>query len=60
MILVATKLDVAQDPARIEALRRQAEERGLGFYAISSVTGQGIPGLVRAMAERVLTKPAGA
>jgi GTP-binding protein len=60
MILVATKLDVAQDPARIEALRRQAEERGLGFYAISSVTGQGIPGLVHAMAERVFTKPAGA
>ncbi|MGD0199234.1 MAG: GTPase ObgE [Bryobacteraceae bacterium] len=60
MILVATKLDVAQDPARIEALRRQAEERGLGFYAISSVTGQGVPSLVHAMAEGVFTKPAGA
>jgi GTP-binding protein len=54
MIVVATKLDAAQDPARIEALKGLASSRGLPFYAISSVTGAGIQALVRAMAERAL------
>ncbi len=54
MLLVATKLDIAQDPRRLEALRRLAEERGLPFYAISSVTGEGIEALRRAMASAVL------
>jgi GTP-binding protein len=56
MILVATKLDAAQDPARIEALKGFAASRGLPFYAISSVTGSGIPALVRAMAEQALAR----
>jgi len=34
MIVVATKLDAAQDPERIDSLRRMAEERGLPLYAI--------------------------
>jgi GTP-binding protein len=54
MILVASKIDAAQDPARIEALRDLAAQRGLPFYEISSATGQGIDGLKYAMAERVL------
>jgi GTPase len=60
MLIVATKLDVAQDPARLEALRRHAAERGLPFLAISSVTGQGIPELIYALGERVFAQPAGA
>ena len=54
MILVATKMDAAQDPTRVESLRKVAEERGLAFFAISSVTGQGLDELRYAMAERVL------
>ena len=54
MIVVATKMDAAQDPARVEALRRIAAERGLAFFEISSVTGQGLDELRYAMAERVL------
>jgi len=54
MIVVATKMDAAQDPARVEALRRLAVERGLPFFEISSVTGQGLDALRYAMAERVL------
>lgn len=54
MFVVATKLDVAQDPGRVEALRKLAEERGLMFFAISAVTGKGLDVLVRAMAERIL------
>jgi GTP-binding protein len=54
MIVVATKMDAAQDPSRVAALRDLAKERGLAFFEISSVTGQGIEDLKFAMAERVM------
>jgi GTP-binding protein len=54
MILVATKMDAAQYPERVERLRKLAAERGLPCFEISSVTGQGIEALKFAMAERVL------
>ena len=53
MMLIATKLDVAQDPERIEALRRKAAEVGVPFYSISAVTGQGLDAVIAAMAARV-------
>jgi GTP-binding protein len=53
VIVVATKMDVAQDPARIAALQEKARSLGLPFYEISAVTGQGVKELVAAMAERV-------
>ncbi len=55
MIVVATKLDAAQDPDRVASVERIAAERALPFYKISSVTGEGIDGLKRAMADAVLT-----
>ena len=45
MFVVASKVDVAQDPERIEKLRALAASRDLPFYEISSVTGQGIENL---------------
>jgi GTP-binding protein len=54
MIVVATKMDVAQDPERISGLRDLARERGLAYFEISSATGLGIENLKHAMAERVL------
>jgi GTP-binding protein len=54
MIVVATKMDAAQDPKRIAALQRIKKKRGMPFFKISSVTGDGIKELKRAMAERVL------
>jgi GTP-binding protein len=45
MFVVASKVDVAQDRTRIEALRALAAEKQLPFYEISSVTGQGIEDL---------------
>jgi GTP-binding protein len=54
MIVVATKMDAAQDPERVASLRDLAAARGLAFFEISSVTGQGIDALKFAMAERVL------
>ena len=54
MIVVATKMDAAQDPKRVAALQRLAKKRGMPFFKISSVTGDGIKELKRAMAEGVL------
>jgi len=57
MILVATKIDAAQDPTRIESLRKLARRRKLPFFKISAVTGDGLPALKRALAEAVFDKP---
>jgi len=54
MIVVATKLDAAQDPERVASLEALARERGLPFFKISSATGEGLGALKRAMAESVL------
>ena len=54
MFVIATKQDVAQDPARIEALRQEADRRQLPFFLISAVTGEGVANLVRATARFVL------
>ncbi len=42
MFVVATKIDAVQDPERVDSLKRLAVLEKLPFYAISSVTGQGI------------------
>jgi len=51
MFVVASKVDVAQDPGRIEELRALAAAKQLPFYEISSVTGQGIEGLKYTLAQ---------
>ncbi|MFN3323498.1 MAG: GTPase ObgE [Bryobacteraceae bacterium] len=56
MILVATKIDVAQDAARVAALKELAADRGLPFYRISAVTGEGIEELKFAIGERVFAE----
>jgi GTPase len=53
MMVVATKMDAAQDPERVAALRNLAATRGLPYFEISSATGQGIEALKFAMAERI-------
>jgi GTP-binding protein len=54
MIVAASKMDIAQDPARVTALREHAAARGMPYFEISSATGLGIDRLKFAMAERVL------
>lgn len=56
MFVVATKIDVAQDPDRVARLRALATDKGLPFYEISSVTGEGIESLKYEMAE-IVAKP---
>src|SRR6266403_2354802 len=40
-MVVATKIDALDEPARLESLQHQAAAEGLPFYAISSVTNKG-------------------
>ncbi|MCC7155930.1 MAG: GTPase ObgE [Bryobacterales bacterium] len=58
MFVVATKMDVAQDPKRAQSLQRAARRRGLPFFKISAVTGKGVSELVQAAAGEVLRAPA--
>jgi GTPase len=54
MLVAASKMDAAQDPDKVAVLRTLAASRGMPFFEISSVTGQGIEALKFALAERVL------
>jgi GTP-binding protein len=52
-IVVATKIDALDEPARLESLRSQAVSEGLPFYEISSVTNKGTNELVAAIAAKL-------
>jgi GTP-binding protein len=56
-IVVATKRDAATSAEKREALEKFAAERGLPFFAISAVTGEGIPELMAGMARTLATLP---
>ena len=47
-LVAANKLDAVDDPGRITALGERARERGLPFFTISAVTGQGVTPLLEA------------
>jgi GTP-binding protein len=59
MLVVASKIDAAQDPERVASLKHLAENRGLPYFEISSVTGLGLEALKHAIAERVLSSEQG-
>src|SRR5947207_1903374 len=52
-IVVATKIDALDEPERVEALRARAQADERAFFAISSVTGEGVKQLIRAVANEV-------
>ena len=52
-IVVATKIDALDDPARLESLRQAATDDGHEFYAISAVTSQNVRELVNAVAAKL-------
>jgi len=54
MVIVATKIDVAQDEKRVKSLERLAKRKKMPFFKISAVTGEGIEKLKRAMANAVM------
>ncbi len=58
-LVVANKMDAAQEPERVEALRAEAEAKGFLFHSISAVSGDGLTELRRLIAEQLRTlKPA--
>jgi GTP-binding protein len=54
MLVLASKMDAAQDPEKVQAIRQLAEAGGYQFFELSSVTGQGVDVLKFALAELVL------
>jgi GTP-binding protein len=58
MVLVATKMDVAQDAERVERLAAAAGKAGIEFFRISAVTGSGIERLKARMAKVTEAAPA--
>ncbi len=53
MLVVATKLDACQDESKVAAVKARAEQHGMPFYGISSVTGEGLDKLKFAIGERL-------
>jgi len=56
MIVVANKMDSAQDPARVKSLQAAAKRRKLPFFKISAVTGEGVQELVSAIGEMLFPR----
>ena len=52
-IVVATKIDALDEPARVEHLRARAREHERPFFAISSVTGAGVRELINEIAREL-------
>jgi len=52
-IVVATKIDALDEPARLAVLKDRAMSDGRPFFPISSVTGEGVRELIRAVANQV-------
>jgi GTP-binding protein len=52
-IVILTKADALQDTDRAESVQRYAAELGKSCHVISSVTGQGLPELIREVGSRL-------
>ncbi len=57
VIVVASKIDAAQDTERIQAVEEIAAEQGLPFLQISSATGQGLDALKDAIWAHLAANP---
>ena len=56
-LVVASKVDVVADVRKLSRLRSMCARRRIPFLAVSSVTGQGIPELVRLLAKMLEKEP---
>src|SRR5918994_3447666 len=52
--VVATKIDALDEPQRLEALKQSALKDEKTFFAISSVTGEGVRELINAVAAKLV------
>jgi len=48
-VIAASRIDIMQDGARLEALQARAAELDLACYPISAVTGEGVQALLEAL-----------
>ncbi len=48
-VVAANRIDILEDPARLEALRTHAVSLGMTFHAISAVTGEGVGALLETL-----------
>jgi GTPase len=53
-IVVATKIDALDDPERLEQLRSKAKKDRKPFFAVSSVTSEGVRDLVNAVSKYLI------
>ena len=60
VIVVATKIDATTDRTHLDELQDFCREKHLEFHAISAATGDGVPALVRSIADALdkIPKPA--
>src|ERR1051325_2884433 len=52
-IVVATKIDALDDPERLQSLKARAQQDARQFFAISSVTGEGVRELIQFVGKEV-------
>ncbi|HIE65724.1 MAG: GTPase ObgE [Nitrospira sp.] len=52
-IVAATKIDIAGEGLRTEALRRECEKEKIPFFAVSSATGKGMDHLIASLVKKV-------
>jgi GTPase len=52
-IVVATKIDALDEPARLQSLKARAQQDARQFFAISSVTGEGVRELIQFVGREV-------
>ena len=52
-IVVATKIDALDDPERLESLKAEARREGRPFFAVSSVSNQGVKELVNEVSKAI-------
>jgi len=53
MLVVASKMDAMEGPARLDLLSKLCAARGLALYPISAITGEGVERLKLALAEKL-------
>jgi GTP-binding protein len=56
-VVLASKLDALDDPRKLTRLKIMCARRAIPFHAVSSVTGQGIPELIRLLAGMLSLQP---
>lgn len=57
LIVAANKVDVLDDPSRLERLKAHAHRAGVPFFAVSAATGEGLAPLLEAMWLQVAPHP---